>query len=169
MIPSGSTARRTNRLKFIIGGLLFIAAVIVMIVSVSQATAEFFLTVRELLESEKDLTGQNLRISGAVIGESIVYDPASGWLSFTIAHIPGDEEEIEGLGGLSEVLHQAVNDPDNPRLAVRYEGAAPEMLRDEAQAVLTGTLEADGTFLVEELLLKCPSKYEEAIPEQVGE
>ncbi len=169
MTASGLTRRNSNRLKFIIGGLLFIAAVIVMIVSVSQATAEFFLTVRELLESEKDLTGQNLRISGAVIGESIVYDPASGWLSFTIAHIPGDEEEIEGLGGLSEVLHQAVNDPDNPRLAVRYEGVAPEMLRDEAQAVLTGTLEADGTFLVEELLLKCPSKYEEAIPEQVGE
>jgi len=169
MTASGSTRRKSNRLKFIIGGLLFIAAVIVMIVSVSQATAEFFMTVQELLESEKDLAGQNLRISGAVIGESIVYDPASGWLSFTIAHIPGDEDEIEGLGGLSEVLHQAVNDPDNPRLAVRYEGAAPEMLRDEAQAVLTGTLEADGTFIVEELLLKCPSKYEDAIPEQVGE
>ncbi len=40
------------------------------------------------------------------------------------------------------------------------------MLKDEAQAILTGTLQNDGTFLVEELLLKCPSKYEEALPEQ---
>ncbi|MBG0770098.1 MAG: cytochrome c maturation protein CcmE, partial [Anaerolineaceae bacterium] len=40
-------------------------------------------------------------------------------------------------------------------------------LKDEAQAILTGSIQADGTFLAEEILLKCPSKYEEALPEQV--
>jgi cytochrome c-type biogenesis protein CcmE len=40
------------------------------------------------------------------------------------------------------------------------------MLKDEAQAILTGTLNPEGVFVAEELLLKCPSKYEEALPEQ---
>lgn len=169
MASSGTTIRRSNRLKFIIGGVLFVSAVVVLVIGVSRATAEFFITVQELLESDEDLTGQNLRVSGAVVGDSISYDAETGWLSFTIAHIPGDDDEIEALGGISEVLHQAVNDPDNLRLDAMYQGAPPDMLRDEAQAVLTGSLESDGMFLVEELLLKCPSKYEDALPEETGE
>jgi cytochrome c-type biogenesis protein CcmE len=77
-------------------------------------------------------------------------------------------DKVNDAGGLSAVLHQAAIDPDNPRLAVLYQGSPPDMLRDEAQAILTGTLNAEGVFLAEELLLKCPSKYEEALPEQVG-
>jgi len=70
-------------------------------------------------------------------------------------------------GGLEAVLHQAVKDPENPRMAVIYDGPNPDMLRVEAQAILTGTLDEDGVFMAEELLLKCPTKYEEALPEQV--
>lgn len=161
------TDRKSNRWKFIIGGGLFIIAVVLMVISASQATSEFFMTIRELEESGENLSGQNLRVSGAVLGDSIFYDEETGDLHFTIAHIPADEDEIEANGGLSSVLHQAVNDPDNPKLEVTYDGPQPDMLRHEAQAILTGTLNADGVFIAEELLLKCPSKYEEALPGQV--
>ena len=40
------------------------------------------------------------------------------------------------------------------------------LLRNEAQAIMTGKLGADGVFQLDELLLKCPTKYEEAVPEQ---
>lgn len=163
--PSRTT--KSNRLKFLIGGGLFLVAVVFMIISATRATAEFFMTVGELLESEQDLQDQNLRISGAVIGDSIRFDSVSGKLHFNIAHIPGDQDEIQAAGGLSFVLHQAVQDPQNPQLTVLYDGAPPDMLRDEAQAIVTGTLNSDGVFLAEELLLKCPSKYEEALPAQV--
>lgn len=162
-----STGTRSNRLKFIIGGGLLLIAVVFMVISATKATAEFFMTVRELQESQTDLRGQNLRVSGAVLGESITYDSGTGELRFIIAHIPGDDAQIRAAGGLSEVLHQAVTDPNNPRLLVSYQGSPPDMLRDEAQAILTGTLEADGLFVAEALLLKCPSKYEEALPMQV--
>ena len=168
MSQASSAGSKNNRIKFIIGGGLFLIAVILMVISATRATAEFFMTVRELQESEVDLSGQNLRVSGAVIGESIVYDANSGELSFVIAHIPGEMEKVQDAGGLSEVLHQAVMDPDNPRLTVVYQGSPPDMLRDEAQAILTGTLNTEGNFLADELLLKCPSKYEEALPDQVG-
>ena len=167
MSHTGSQAAKSNRLKYFIGGGLFLIALIFMIISATRATAEFFMTVRELKETKEDLTGQNLRVSGAVIGDSITYDSASNELQFVIAHIPGKDNEIRAAGGLSIVLHQAVVDPDSPRLTVVYQGAPPDMLRDEAQAILTGTLDSEGLFLAEELLLKCPSKYEEAVPNQV--
>lgn len=167
MTSMGSINKKSNRLKFIIGGALFIIAVILLVISATQATAEFFITVKELQTSDEALFGQNLRVSGAVLGDSIFFDSTTGYLHFTIAHIPGDDGEIQQNGGLSAVLHQAVNDPDNPRLEVIYEGPQPDMLNDEAQAILTGTLNSEGIFVAEELLLKCPAKYEEALPEQV--
>lgn len=156
-----------NRVKFIIGGVLFFAAVIILIISATRQSAQFFLTVEELATSQGELVGENLRVSGAVLGDSIYVGPESGLLHFTIAHIPGDEDEIAARGGLESVLHQAVNNPNNVQLAVSYEGPKPDMLRDEAQAIMTGTLNEEGVFVAEELLLKCPTKYEEALPEQV--
>jgi cytochrome c-type biogenesis protein CcmE len=40
------------------------------------------------------------------------------------------------------------------------------LLRDEAQAIMTGKLGEDGIFYADELLLKCPTKYQEAVPGQ---
>ena len=166
ILTSMSPIPKNQRIKLYVGGGLLVIAVVVMIISATQATADFFMTVEEVQNSQKDLLGENLRVSGAVIGESIIYDVETGMLNFTIAHIPAGEDEITINGGLEAVLHQAVMDPDTPRLNVIYAGAPPDMLRGEVQAILTGTLQADGTFLVEELLLKCPSKYEEALPDQ---
>lgn len=157
----------TNRTKFIVVGVMLLAAVAFMVISATRATAQFFLTVGELQHADRDYTGENLRVSGAVISESIRYDLDTHTLHFTIANIPTDEDEIDALGGLEAVLHQAANDPNAARLAVVYSGAPPDMLKEEAQAILTGSLQADGTFLAEEILLKCPSKYEEVLPEQV--
>jgi cytochrome c-type biogenesis protein CcmE len=117
--------------------------------------------------AERDLVDENLRVSGAVIGESIIYNAETGALHFMIADIPTDEDQIAAQGGLESVLHQAVLDPDAARLEVVHHGPPPDMLKEEAQAILTGTLQADGSFLAEEILLKCPSKYEEVLPEQV--
>jgi cytochrome c-type biogenesis protein CcmE len=41
-------------------------------------------------------------------------------------------------------------------------------MRDEAQAIITGHLGTDGVFHADELLLKCPTKYQEAVPSQVS-
>lgn len=158
---------KSSRFKFIVGGILLLAAVGLMVLSATKSTADFFLTVAELQGSGTARVGENLRVSGAVLGDSIDYHPETGMLHFTIAHIPADEDDIEAQGGLAAVLHQAVINPTVPQLAVVYAGAPPDMLKNEAQAVLTGTLQVDGTFLVEELLLKCPSKYEDALQDQV--
>ena len=152
--------------KFIVGGLLIVAAVVYLIVSSTQASAQYFLTVDELMTKGDSVQNRELRISGAVIGDSIQYDPQTLTLTFTVAAIPGDNAEIEAQGGLAAVLNQAVNDPTRQRLNVVYNGVKPDLLRNEAQAIMTGRLGDDGAFHAEELLLKCPTKYEEAVPEQ---
>jgi cytochrome c-type biogenesis protein CcmE len=158
-----------GRLKFIIGGLLIVAAIVYLIVSSTQASAQYFLTVDELIAKGSSIQGRDVRISGAVIGDTVHYDPQTLNLTFMIASIPGDNKVIETQGGLSAVLHAAVTDPSRQRMAVVYNGPKPDLLRDEAQAILTGKLGEDGNFYATELLLKCPTKYEEALPAQVGQ
>jgi cytochrome c-type biogenesis protein CcmE len=137
-----------------------------LIVSSTQASAQYFLTVDELNAKGASVSGRDLRLSGAVIGDSIQYDPQTLTLTFTIAHVPGDNNEIEAQGGLAAVLHQAVMDPGRQHMTVQYIGVKPDLLRNEAQAIVTGRLGEDGVFHADELLLKCPTKYEEAVPEQ---
>jgi len=156
-----------SRIKFIIGGLLIISAVAYLIISSTKASAQYFLTVEELSEKGSSVLGRDLRISGAVIGDSIQYNTEELKLSFVVANIPGDNDEIEARGGLAVVLNEAVNDPANKQLQIEYIGPKPDLLRHEAQAIMTGQIGEDGIFHAEELLLKCPTKYEEAVPGQV--
>jgi cytochrome c-type biogenesis protein CcmE len=157
-----------QRNKFIIGGVLILAAVVYLIASSTQASAEYFMTVDELNAEGSSAINKSVRLSGAVLGDTIQYDPATLTLTFEVAHVPGDNAEIEAQGGLAEVLHQAVSDPTRSRITVQYEGVMPDLLRNEAQAIMTGKLGEDGVFYAEELLLKCPTKYEEAVPEQAA-
>jgi cytochrome c-type biogenesis protein CcmE len=161
-----STPRSASRMKFIVGGLLILAAVVYLIFSSTMASAQYFLTVEELAAKDVDNIGRSVRVSGAVIGSSIQYDPSTLTLNFTVAHVPGSNKEIEAQGGLAKVLHDAVIDPTRPKLEVVYVGPKPDLLQDEAQAIMTGKMGEDGFFYAEELLLKCPTKYEEAVPGQ---
>ena len=155
-----------QRTKFILGGLFILAAVVYLIVSSTQASAEYFLTIDEVKAEGGSVVGKSLRVSGAVVGDTIEYDPQSLTLSFEVAHVPGDNADIEAQGGLAQVLHEAVTDSSRARMKVVYTGPKPDLLRDEAQAIMTGKLGDDGIFYADELLLKCPTKYEEAVPEQ---
>lgn len=166
-IQTTTQSGTASRTKFIVGGLLIVAAIIYLIITSTQASAQYFLTVEELTAKGQSVVGRDLRVSGAVIGDTIQYDSQNLVLSFEVAHITGDNKEIESQGGLAKVLHEAIIDPNRPRLRVIYEGVKPDLLRDEAQAIMTGQLGEDGIFYAQELLLKCPTKYEEALPAQV--
>ena len=154
--------------KFVIGGVLILAAVVVLIWTSTTQNAEYFYTIDELNAKGTSAVDRNMRVSGAVIGDSIQYDAQNLTLSFEVAHVPADNLAIETEGGLAEVLHQAVLDPSRTRVKVVYVGPKPDLLRNEAQAIMTGHLGQDGVFYADELLLKCPTRYEEAVPEQAG-
>ena len=171
VVPAPRQAAKGGKAKFLIGGLLIVAAIVYLIVSSTTANAQFFMTVNELLSRKAEMIAANrdVRVSGAVIGSTIQYDPKTLSLSFTIANIPNDNTVIDQQGGLAAVLHAAVIDPKVTRLQVVYKGPKPDLLKDEAQAIITGRIGSDGTFTANDLLLKCPSRYQEAVPSQVSQ
>ena len=154
--------------KFVIGGVLILGAVVLLIWNATTSTSEYFMTVEELHAQATNMANRNLRVSGAVIGDTIQYDAQTLTLTFEVANVPGDNALIENEGGLAQALHEAVVDPSRERMTVVYVGPLPDLLRNEAQAIVTGRLGEDGVFHAEELLLKCPTKYEQAVPEQAG-
>lgn len=162
-----ASGKKPGKLKFLIGGGLIVVAILYLIISSTQASAQYFLTVEELQSRQSELVGDDVRISGVVLGDTIEYDIENHVLHFAVAHIPGDQKDIDRLGGIAQVLHDASLNESLPRLNVVYYNVKPDLLKNEAQAIMTGSLNADGTFTADELLLKCPTKYEEAVPDQV--
>ena len=158
--------KKKPNLKLIIGAVVITAAVLYLIISSTMANANYFMTVSELKAQNQELVGKKLRMSGAIIGSTIKYDPQKMDLVFEVAEIPGDYKEIDRLGGLAKVLADAVRNPNLPRLKVHYSGPKPDLMQDEAQAIVTGHLDEAGVFQATELLMKCPSKYEAAVPDQ---
>lgn len=153
-----------GRGKFLIGGFVVLAVAVWLVFSSTLASAQYFYTVDELLALGDEAVGRPSRISGAVLGDPedmIKYDLETLDMRFFIAHMPADRQELEDLGGLAQALHEAVNDPSRARLEIVFNGEKPDLLKHEAEAIVTGTLGEDGVFYADELLLKCPTRYDE--------
>ncbi|HAE85835.1 MAG TPA: hypothetical protein DCG78_04920 [Anaerolineaceae bacterium] len=152
--------------KLIVGVVIIIAAVVYLVASSTLSQSQYFMTVEELQSNQAEYVGKNVRMSGVVLGDSIVYDPQTLDLTFQVAQIPGDHRVIEQMGGMAVVLAQAAHDPALPKITIHYKGPRPDLLKDEAQAIITGSLDKNGVFQASELLLKCPSKYQSELPDQ---
>ena len=148
--------RRSERVKFLTAGVVILVAILYLLISGTLQGARYFITVQELLQGDA-YKGQTLRISGAVDGETIDYDSENAIIQFEIVNIPSQYDD------LAAALHEALLDPSAPRLRVMVQDAAmPDLLQHEAQAILTGALSRDGVFRATELLLKCPSRFQES-------
>ncbi len=151
---------RTVRWKLIIGGVAILGAVVYLIISGTTSGARYFISINDMLSSNK-YAGQTVRITGAVIGDSIKYDTEKLTIDFTMVDFPQDAPD------LALALHNAVLEPKAARISVHIEGQVkPDLLKKEAQAIVTGKLDSKGVFQATELLLKCPSHYEEAGADQ---
>jgi cytochrome c-type biogenesis protein CcmE len=161
--PASSTpARRSffnDRTKYLVGSVLLIGAILYLVLSNTLGGARFFINVSDLTAEPARYANQQVRITGAVLGDTIVYDPENLLITFTVANIPDQYSD------LAEALHDAVNDPAAPRMQVRVENQVkPELLQHEAQAIMTGHYGDDGIFHVSELQLKCPTRFTETGP-----
>jgi cytochrome c-type biogenesis protein CcmE len=165
-VSAGAAAARgartgSERLKFLIGGALILAAVAYLIISNTLSGARFYITVDDLVNSPEQYAGQTVRVSGAVIGETIRYDSQNLLIDFTVAHVPDRTDD------LAQALHEAVADPTRNRIPVHVAGQVkPELLQNEAQAIMTGRMGEDGVFYVSDLQLACPTRFSEAGPDQ---
>lgn len=132
--PARNRAKQT---KFLIGGLVVAIVVGYLIFSSLSGAAQYYLTVAEI--KAQGPSNRIVRVNGIVDGASIQYDARTLTLKFDIVD-------------------------DSGRLSVLHHDVMPDMLRDGADVVIEGKYGEDGLFEVNAngLLLKCPSKYEEA-------
>ncbi len=166
--PKSLSRPAAGRMKFLVGGVLILAAIVYLIASATQSAAQFFYTVDELKAQGTKAVGKNLRVSGVVLGDTIQYDAKNLELRFSVAQVTDDTKEIEALGGMAAALKAAAADPASARISVVYHGPLPDLMRNEAQAIITGGLSEDGVFQADELLLKCPTRYEDSVPAQAS-
>ena len=136
--------------KYLLGLALIAAAVVFLIVTSMSANAQYFYTVDELRSKGQGMVDQNVRISGAVIYESTLYEVRNNepYLEFDVV----DAED--------QIGKQAP-------LRIVYKGPKPDLLQPHATAIVEGHLGSDGKFYADTLLLKCPTRYEEQFPNQV--
>ena len=151
-----------GRGPYVLAAGAIVVAAIYLLVSGTVQSARYYVGVSELLAMGSEAQSRSLTVSGAVVGETIVYDPEIPLVTFTVADIPMDPRAVRAAGGLEAVCAAAVVDPGRDRLQIVFEGPKQDMLRHEAQAIVRGRLGEDGRLYADEILLRCPSRYQEA-------
>ncbi len=143
-IPSIQVSEKSanKRTKFIIGGLVIALSVIYLIYTGIQSSAAYFLTVDELYAKGTAMHDRTVRVSGKVDAATIDFNNRDLILAFDVVSESGD------------------------RMAVTFNGPKPDQMREGADAILEGKYDGQ-TFTAQTLLLKCPSRYEEGIIEEV--
>ena len=137
-----SKSRANSKIKFIIGGLVIVLAVAYLIYTGIQSSAAYFLTIDELYARGETLTGRQIRVSGEVDPATIDYDHTTLTLKFDIMSETGEH------------------------LPVIFNGPKPDQMREGAQAIVEGKFDGN-TFHADTLLLKCPSRYDADVIEEV--
>jgi cytochrome c-type biogenesis protein CcmE len=102
--------------------------------TLSEGT-EYYKHVDEVLASPQDWQGKRLQVHG--FAKDVRQKP--GTLEYRF--------DVENNGKV---------------IRAYYTGIAPDTFKNDAEVVIKGALQADGTFLVNEdgIMAKCPSKYE---------
>ncbi len=126
----------SSTMKFLIGGAVVVVVIGVLIATSFSGSTSDYLTVAEVRALGPDQT-RNARVAGEIVPDSVQWNTREVHLTFEIADETG-------------------------QLAISYYGPQPDMLVDAVEAVAIGKYDpANQVFEAEELLMKCPSKYEE--------
>ena len=125
------------------------------LISCAKSSSRVPLMVSEVV-NDNSLLNRQIRVSGAVVGESIMVESNLQQLSFLIANITTDKDLIEQEGGINAVLKNAVNDPNRLRLQIVYSGEKPDLLANMTYAIILGELHSDGILYADSISLIFP-------------
>jgi len=123
------------RSKFIVGGVVIVAALAWLGFVGFQESKAYYITVDELQNMKGSFEGKTLKIAGDVVSGSI--DRSKPQMEFVIA-------------GLKN------------QVRIRYTGSdiIPDTFKDGSKALVEGTVDSGGVFNARHIEAKCASKYE---------
>ena len=127
---------RTGAVKIFAGGLVILAAIAYVAFTSFQSNAVYYFTLKEFGAQSGKYVGQNVRVNGPLDQSSIQLNQKTLELKFNLK----DGDTI---------------------LPVVYRGVAPDTLKTGESVVAEGRLDQGGVFQADNILVKCPSKYEQ--------
>ncbi len=119
---------------------IVLLAIVAIIVGAGGKQGAYYKTVSDV-SSDQSLVGKRVRVGGEVVAGS--WDKKSNPMRFAI------REE----GSKSDT---------GPTIKVVYNGTVPSTFGDGVVAIVTGDLASDGTLQSDDMITKCPSKYQSA-------
>jgi len=112
-------------------------------------------------------------VGGVVIALAIVYLIYTGIQSTSAYFLTVEELYIKGeamydrtVRVSGKVDEESIAFNNRERMPVVFNGPKPDQMRHGADAILEGKYDGN-TFTAQSLLLKCPSRYEEGVVEEV--
>jgi len=122
--------------KFLVGGVVVALVIGLLIATSFSGSTSDYLTIAQVKALDVEQI-RDSRVAGAIVPNSVEWNTRELHLTFMI-------------------------EDDTGTLPISYHGPQPDMLVDAVEAVAIGTYDHAGqVFEAEELLMKCPSKYEE--------
>ena len=135
----------TSNLKFFVAGGAIGLAVIYLVLMGLQSTTVYFLSVGELQAKGPAAQNQLYRVSGLLVPGSLSTDTSGLGIHFEIADAPTGAKPLP-------VIYRG--------------GQVPDIIGDNIEIVAEGKLDTHGTFTASTVLAKCPSKLENAPPDE---
>jgi len=123
------------RIKFIIGGIVIVAALTVLAIIGFQESKAYYITVDEYASMQDSLKGKTVKLAGDVVDGSV--DRSKPQMEFVISS-------------------------RDSRVRVRYVGSGiiPDTFKDGSKALVEGHIGSDGVFQASHIEARCASKYE---------
>ncbi|MCB0076934.1 MAG: cytochrome c maturation protein CcmE [Anaerolineales bacterium] len=135
---SSQSKPKSSKTKFWAGGAIILVALIALIYNGLQMGGAYYLTMDELAAKERSMVGQGVRLNAVVDKESVNYDTRAIALNFDLV------------------------DPNSgARRSVSYHQPMPDLFMKSDSVIVEGTVLADGSLDAHNIIVKCPSKYEE--------
>ena len=123
--------------KYLVAAILFLVSAGLAYDSISNYVNPY-LSVTQVVSNPSKYEGNSIQVIGSLVGDSIVRSD-DGTLKF------------------------AITDNDND-IQVTYHGIPPQNIEHSTSIVVIGNLDSEGDLESNQLLVKCPSKYEEVDP-----
>ena len=144
----GGSGLRSNRTRFIIVATVVVLALAFMIWAAFGENTRYFLTVSEFNSKTEIHDGQMVRVSGMLVEGTFDRGDKS-----TISHFQLTDKE--GVSSGVELL------------TAKYEGVLPDLFfNPHSEIILEGSYSPGGVFQASEILVKCPSKYQDLDQQQ---
>ena len=135
-----------GNLKFILAGAVIVVAVAYLVIMGLQNSAVYFLTVGELQAKGSAAQNQLYRVSGNLVPGSLTHSNDGLSVEFQIA---------DATPGASA-----------PLMVEYHGGQVPDIMGDNVEIVAEGKLNGQNTFMANTVLAKCPSRLQDADPEE---